>query len=178
MLNFLNQSRVIPLLMEKLIHMSSSESESQHRCKMAALWVKELAQSLGKVKKTVELAQNWGREGCHGKETQNVRVYRTLKLKSKTKLKTKLHASHIHEQLIKAVEKQNPQLKNMMSLRIQKVPSRVTKLQLVRKTVQKPSAWTKIFLPWYVAQYLGFIVAVLFLSKLYKISYRDECLPF
>jgi hypothetical protein len=55
----LYQNRVIPLLVEKLIHKSCSENERDHRCKVAALWVKDLLQSLYKVKKTVELVQKW-----------------------------------------------------------------------------------------------------------------------
>jgi hypothetical protein len=150
MLYFLYQNKVIPFLVEKLIHKSSSEDESHHRCKVAALWVKELLQSLYKVKKTVELVQNLERERHHGKEAQKVRVYKIFKRKSKRKLKIKLTASHIHNRMVKEVEKLNPNLKEVISLRIQKLPSRMSELQLLQKAILKPSPCTRIFLPWYV----------------------------
>jgi hypothetical protein len=40
---------------------------------MAALWVKELSQSLNKVKKTVELVQNWDREGVIAKKHKKLK---------------------------------------------------------------------------------------------------------
>jgi hypothetical protein len=85
-------------------------------------------------------------------------VYKTLKLKSKRKLKMKLTASHIHKQVVKEAEKCNPHLKKVMSLKIQKLPNRLTKLQLIREIVLKPSTWTKIFLPWYAACYSALMV--------------------
>lgn len=147
MLYCLYQNRVVPLLMEKLIHKSSSENESHHRCKVAALWVKELSQSLYKVKKTVELVQKWERERRHGKEAQKVKVYKTLQRKLKRKLKVKPTASHIHKRMVKEVEKVNPNLKKVISLRIQKLPSRLSELELLRKSILKPSPCTRIFLP-------------------------------
>lgn len=153
MLNFLYQNRVIPLLVEKLIRKSSSENESHHRCKMAALWVKELLQSLYKVKKTVEMVQNWERDRHHGKEAEKVKVFKTLKRKSKRKLKMKLTASHIHKQMVKEVEKLNPNLREVISLRIQKLPGRLSELQFLENTILEPSPCTRMFLPWYVAYY-------------------------
>ncbi|PNF28170.1 hypothetical protein B7P43_G07564 [Cryptotermes secundus] len=140
MLNFLYQNRVIPLLVEKLIHKSSSENESHHRCKMAALWVKELLQSLYKVKKTVEMVQN-----C--KEAEKVKVYKTLKQKSKRKLKIKLTVSHIHKQMVKEVERLNPNLRDVLSLRIQKLPRGLSELQFLENAMLKPSPCTRMFLP-------------------------------
>jgi hypothetical protein len=128
---------------------------------MAALWAKELLQSLYKVKKTVELIQNWETDVHDGKEVQKAKVYKTLKLKSKRKLRVKRAASHIHNRMLGEVEKLNPNLKKVMSLRIQKVPSRLTQLQLLRETILKPSPSTRIFLPWYVAC-SAFILAVCF----------------
>lgn len=157
MLNFLYQNRVIPLLVEKLIHKSSSENESHHRCKMAALWVKELLQSLYKVKKTVEVVHNWDRERHHGKEGEKVKVFKTLKRKSKRKLKMKLTASHIHKRMVKEVEKLNPNLREVISLRIQKLPRRLSELQFLENAILKPSPCTRMFLPWYVA-YSDFIL--------------------
>jgi transcription termination factor NusB len=139
---------------------------------MAALWAKELAQSLSKVKKTVELVQKWEREGHESKEAHKGKVYRTLKLKPKGKLKMKLSASHIHKQMVKEVEKQNPHLKNVIPLKIQKLPSRLTELQLIWETILKPSTWTRIFLPWYVACYSAFNSA-----NCVKTWYRSKCLP-
>jgi transcription termination factor NusB len=126
---------------------------------MAALWVKELLQSLYKVKKTVEMVQNWERDRYHGKEAQKVKVYKTLKRKSKRKLKMKLTASHIHKQMVKEVEKLNPNLKEVISLRIQKLPSRLSELQFLQNAILKPSPCTRMFLPWYVA-YSGFTSAI------------------
>jgi peptidyl-tRNA hydrolase len=126
---------------------------------MAAVWIKELAQSLSKFKKTAELVHNWDREGCGSKVVQKVKKYKTLKLKSKRKLKMQLTASHIHKQMVKEVEKWNPHLKKVMPLKIQKLPNRLTKLQLIWETILKPNTWTKIFLPWYVACYSIFISA-------------------
>ncbi|KDR15016.1 uncharacterized protein LOC110833998 [Zootermopsis nevadensis] len=145
MLNFLYQSKVIPLLMEKLIDISNSGNESRHRRKMAAIWLKELAQGLSKVKKTVELVQNWDQKGFGSRESR--KVYKTQKSKSKRKLKMKLTTSHIHKEMVKKVEKCNPHLKKVMPLKIQKLPNKLTKLQLIQETIVKPSTWTKIFLP-------------------------------
>jgi hypothetical protein len=151
MLYFLNQYRVIPLLVEKLIRKSSSDSESHHRSKMAALWVKELLQSLCKVKKTVEIVQNWERE-----KAQKVKVRKTFKRSSRRKLKTKHAASHIYKRMVKVVEKLNPDLKQAMPLRLQKLPRRLTALQLLREAILKPSPRTTTFLPGYVAYFSSF----------------------
>jgi hypothetical protein len=151
MLYFLYQYKVIPLLVEKLIHKSSPENESHHRCKMAALWVKELLQSLYKVKKTVELVQNWERERHYGKESQKIKVYKTWKRNSRIRPKIKFTPSHIHKRMVEEVEKLNPYLKEVMSLRIQKLPKRLTQLQFLQETILKPNPYTRIFLPWYVA---------------------------
>lgn len=175
MLNFLHQNRVIPVLVEKLIHMSSSD-ESSHRCKMAAVWVKELSKSLDKGKKTVELVQKWERKGHGSKEGKKHRVYKTLKLKSKTKLKTKLTASQIRKQMVKEAEKQNPHLNKVMSLRIQKLPSRFSKLQFLRDTMMKPSSSTKIFLPRYVVHYSAFVLCILLPVHNITASYRVSTL--
>jgi hypothetical protein len=156
MLYFLYQYRVVPLLVEKLICKSNSDSESHHRCKMAALWAKELLQSLYKVKRTVELVQNWERERQDGLEAQKVKVYKTLKRNWRRKPKTKLTASHIFKRMVKQVEKLNPDLREVMSLRIQKLPRRLTELQFLREATLKPSPHTTTFLPWYVAYYAYF----------------------
>lgn len=169
MLNFLYQSKVIPLLMEKLIDISNSGNESRHRRKMAAIWLKELAQGLSKVKKTVELVQNWDQKGFGSRESR--KVYKTQKSKSKRKLKMKLTTSHIHKEMVKKVEKCNPHLKKVMPLKIQKLPNKLTKLQLIQETIVKPSTWTKIFLPRYVACYSAFISA-----NCIKTWCRGECL--
>jgi len=147
MLNFLHQNRVIPLLVEKLIHLSGSENESSHRRKMAAVWVRELLKSVDKSKKTAELVQKWEREGYGSKEGKKHKVLKVVKLRLQAQLKTKCTASHSHKQIVQEVEKQNPHLKKVMSLRIQKLPRRLTKLQFLRDTLLKPSASTNIFLP-------------------------------
>jgi hypothetical protein len=172
MLNFLYQNRVIPLLVEKLIHMSSSENESSHRRKMAAVWVKELCKSVDKSKKTVELVQKCEREGYGSKGGKKHKVNSTVKRRLKTKLKTKCTASRIHKQIVQEVEKQNPHLKNVMSLRIQKLPGRFNKLQFVRDTLLKPSASTNIFLPRYVVYYCAFVLPLLLL-----VTNRVQFLP-
>ena len=147
MLNFLHQNRVIPLLVEKLIHLSGSEKESSHRRKMAAVWVKELLKSVDKSKKTAELVQKWETEGCGSKEGKKHKVLNTVKLRLQAKLKIKCTALHSHKQIVQEVEKQNPHLKKVMSLRIQKLPRRFTKLRFLCDTLLKPSASTNIFLP-------------------------------
>lgn len=155
MLNFLHQNRVIPLFVEKLINMSGSENESSHRRKMAAVWVKELLKSVDKSKKIVELVQKREREGCGSKEGKKLDVLKTVKLRLQAK--TKCTATHIRKQVVQQVEKQNPHLKNVMSLRIQKLPRRFTKLQFLRDTLLKSSASTNIFLPRYVVHYSAFL---------------------
>jgi hypothetical protein len=176
MLNFLHQKRVIPLLVEKLIHMSSSENESSHRRKMAAVWVKELSKSVDKGKKTTQLVQKWQREQHVNEEGKEHKVYKILKLKSKTKGKTNFTASHICKQMVKEVEKHNPHLKKVMSLRIQKLPSRFSKLQFLRDTIRKPNASTNIFLPRYVAHYFAFVLSLLLPVNNITASYRVEFL--
>jgi len=81
MLNFLQQNRVIPLLVEKLIHLSGSKNESSLLCKMAAVWVKELLKCIDKSKKTAELVQKWEREGYGSKEGKKHKVLKTVKLR-------------------------------------------------------------------------------------------------
>jgi hypothetical protein len=156
MLNFLHQNRVIPLLVEKLIHMSGSENESSHRRKMAAVWVKELFLSVVKSKKTAELLEKWEREGYGSKERKKHNVVKTVILGLKAKFKTKFTAAHVHKQLVQAVERQNPHLKKVMSLRIKKLPRRLTTLQFLRDTLQEPSLSTNIFLPRYAVYYSAF----------------------
>ena len=155
MLNFLHQNRVIPLLVEKLIHLSGSQNESSHHRKMAAVWVKELLKSVDKSKKTVELVQKWEREKHE--------VLKTVKLRLQIKLKTKCTVSHIHKQMVQEVEKQNPHLKKVMSLRIKKLPRRFTKLHFLWATLLKPTASTNIFLPRYIVHYSAFVLPLLLL---------------
>lgn len=154
--------------------MSGSENESSHRRIMAAVWVKELLKSVDKSKKTVELAQNWEREGYGSKEGKRNthKVLKTVKLGLQTKLKAKCTASRIHKQIVQEVEKQNPHLKKVMSLRIQKLPRRFTKLQFLRDTLLKPSASTNIFLPRYVVHYSAFVLPLLLL-----VNNRVQFLP-
>jgi hypothetical protein len=171
MLNFLHQNRVIPLLVEKLINVSGSENESSHRRKMAAVWVKELLKSVDKNKRIVELVQKWEREGYGSKEREGYgskerkkhKVLKTVKLRLQAKLKTKCTASHFHKQIVQEVEKQNPHLKKVMSLRIKKLPRRFTKLQFLCDTLLKPSGSTNIFLPRYVVHYSACVLPLLLL---------------
>jgi hypothetical protein len=143
--------------------MSGSENESSHRRKMAAVWVKELLKSVDKSKKTIQLVQKWEREGYGSKERKKHKVLQTVKLRLQGKLKTVFTASYTHKQIIQEVEKQNPHLKKVMSLRIQKLPRRFTKLQFLRDTLLKPSASTNIFLPRYVVHYYAFVLPLLLL---------------
>jgi hypothetical protein len=86
---------------------------------MAAVWVKELLKSVDKNKKTAELMQKWEREGYGSKERKKHKVLKTVKLRLQAKLRTKFTASHIHKPIVQEVEKQNPHLTKVMSLRIQ-----------------------------------------------------------
>jgi len=172
MLNFLHQNRVIPVLVEKLINMSGSENESSHRRKLAAVWVKELLNSVDKSKKTAELVQKWEREGYGSKEGKKHKGFKTIKLRLQAKLKAKCTASHIHKQIVQEAEKQNPHLKKVMSLRIRKLPRRFTKLQFLRNTLLKPSASTNIFLPRYVVHYSALVLPLLLL-----VNNRVQFLP-
>jgi hypothetical protein len=109
MLNFLHQNRVIPLLVEKLIRLSSSENMRSGHREMVAVWVKELLESVDKGKKTridAEMGDTraWKQGGKENK------VDKTEKLRLKTKLKTICTASHIHKEIVQEAEKQNPHL--------------------------------------------------------------------
>ena len=171
-LNFLHQNRVIPLLVEKLIHPSGSENGSSHRHKMAAVWVKELLKSVVKSNKTAKLVQKWEREGYVSKEGKIHKVLKVVKLRLQAKLKTNYTASHSHKQILQEAEKQDPHLKKFMSLRIQKLPRRFTKLRFLRDTLLKPSASTNIFLPRYVVHYSAFVIPLLLL-----VNKRVQFLP-
>jgi hypothetical protein len=139
---------------------------------MAAVWVKELFLSVGKNKKTAELVQRWEREGYGSKEGKKHTVEKIVKLALKAKLKTKCTASHIHKEIVQEVEKQNPHLKKVMSLRIKKLPRRLTTLQFLRDTLQEPSSSMNIFLPRYVVYYSAFVLPFLLL-----VNNRVQFLP-
>jgi hypothetical protein len=125
---------------------------------MVAVWVKELPESVDKGKKTAELMQKWKREGHGSKEGRKHNVDKTEKRRLKTKLKTKCTASHIHKEIVQEAEKQNPHLKNIMSLRIQKLPSRFNKLHILSDTLLYHSTSTNSFLPRYVLYYSAFVL--------------------
>ncbi|XP_069691998.1 ribosomal biogenesis protein LAS1L [Periplaneta americana] len=142
MLNCFQQGKILPQLIKKLIQVTSSENESCHRRKVAALWVKELTQSLNKYRKTRKLARSWKRNIPNSKVARRVMLL-------KTSQRTKLRAStYIRKQVLRAVERKNPQLKHVMALHVQRLPPSLTKMKLLREIVLKPSKWTNIFLPY------------------------------
>ncbi|KAF4519621.1 hypothetical protein B566_EDAN003788 [Ephemera danica] len=142
-------AQVLPDLMTKLVEICCcTKYMDSFQCKIAALWLKELSQSLLKLQKVQALLI---REGFTVKSRFSVKKYTATQQKCISGMDV---ASGEHQRtvvdnkLFSKVQSMHPELTTALRLPTWvAVPSSSVFLQLVRQAVQNPTTWHSIYLP-------------------------------